>query len=93
MLWHLPMRRNIYLNLSSGVLKAGEEGMEGAKVDPIDLLANARKIAEENNNQELVAVIDKIEQTESAKSKHHRTRCYWRYMWIGWFYEYVWWCR
>ena len=86
---------NIYLNLSAGVLKAGEEGMEGAKVDPIELLANARQIAEENNNQELVTVIDKIEQTqtEGAKSKHHRTRCYWREMWIGWYYEYVWWCR
>ena len=83
---------SLFLNLSGDVSKADKDGMEGAKFDPIDLLAKARQIAQENGDQELVAVINKIEQTKSAKRSWLVPRCFWRYTWVGWYWEYVWWC-
>ena len=80
---------NIYFKLSGRVLKEGETGVEGAAVDPIELLGKAREISQKNGDQELVAVIDNIEQAgESDKSKFWNSFCVWEYVWIGWHYQY-----
>ena len=85
----LASAAQIYFGLSARVLKKGETGAEGVAVDPNELLETARQIAEENDSQELIAVIDRVEEAENEGSKHwFSTYCFYEYVWIGWIYQY-----
>lgn len=85
----LASAAQIYFGVSARVLKKGETGLEGVAVDPNELLETARQIAEENDSQELIAVIDRVEGAGNEGSKGwYIPNCYYEYVWIGWYYQY-----
>ena len=92
----LASAAQIYFGLSARVLKKGETGAEGVSVDPIELLETARQIAEENDSQELIAAIDRVEEASNEGGSKgfwfYSPNCYWEYVWIGWYYQYRWMC-